>query len=82
MRYAGKGLTIAPPPALQGCFSGSKRVTDLPERVTNGSQAKSGQAEPPTSGTFLPPLPLGARSLQEGRGGLKFGERAMGRQKE
>ena len=47
MRYAGKGSTITPPPALQGCFSGSKRVTDLPKRVTNGSQAKSRQAEPP-----------------------------------
>lgn len=42
-----KGLTLAPPPALQGRFSGPKRVTDLPKRVTNGSQAKPGQAEPP-----------------------------------
>lgn len=36
----------------------------------------------PTSGTFLLPPLLGARSLQEGRGGLKFGERAVERQKE
>ena len=42
-----KGSTLAPPPALQGCFSGPKRVTDLPKRVTNGSQAEPGQAEPP-----------------------------------
>ena len=53
-----KGSTLAPPPALQGCFSGPKRVTDLPKRVTNGSQAEPGQAETLHAFSVLEMYPL------------------------
>lgn len=33
----------------------------------------------PTSGTFLPPPPLGARALQEGRGGLRVWGKGSGK---